>query len=80
VYNDRNLQLSRTIDLILNFVARIRTVLLPEATVVDFVHTITTKTHFLFFDDFVEKVLFSSVMKLMSQTSAKFRTYRTIVW
>ena len=62
------------------FVARIRTVLCPEATVVDVVRTITTKTHFLFPDDFVEKDLFSSVMDFMSQTSAKFHTYRTVVW
>jgi hypothetical protein len=60
--------------------ARIKTVRCPEATVVAVVGTITTKTHFIFPDDFVEKYLFSSVMELMSQNSAKFYTYRTIVW
>jgi hypothetical protein len=70
-YHDRNIQLSRIIYLILKFVARIRTVLYQVATVVDVVRTITTQTHFLFNDDFVEKDLFSSVMDLMSQTSEK---------
>jgi hypothetical protein len=55
VYDDRNLKFSLIIALILRFVARIRTVLCLELTVVDAVHTITTKTHLFFTDNLIEK-------------------------